>query len=70
MGVNASFQVPDVSCAHCKSTIESALRPLAGVERAEVDVDAKLVSVEFDPAVIDEAAVVHALAGAGYAVAR
>lgn len=63
------FNVPDVSCGHCKSAIETALRPLNGVEQADVDVEAKSVSVAFDDAVIDRAAVVRAIESAGYAVA-
>ena len=41
-----SFKVPDVSCEHCKSAIEGALRPLAGVRSAQVDVDGKTTIVD------------------------
>jgi len=61
--------VPDVSCGHCKSAIETALRPLNGVEEADVDIDDKTVSVSYDDAVIDRAGVVRAIESAGYAVA-
>jgi len=63
------FNVPDVSCGHCKSAIETALRPLNGVQEADVDIDAKSVAVAYDDAVIDRAAVVRAIESAGYAVA-
>ena len=64
-----SFNVPEVSCAHCKSTIEGALQPLNGIEEAEVDIEGKTVSVSFDDAVLDRTAVVRAIEASGYAVA-
>ena len=64
-----TFRVPEVSCGHYKSSIETALQPLNGVAQAEVDIDAKLVSVDFDDAVVDRAAVVRAIESAGYQVA-
>ncbi|MBA3291223.1 MAG: heavy-metal-associated domain-containing protein, partial [Actinobacteria bacterium] len=53
-----TFKVPDVSCGHCKSAIEGALRPLDGVQTAEVDVDTKTATVDFDDNVIDRNALV------------
>ena len=64
-----SFNVPEVSCGHCKDTIEGALKPLNGIERAEVDVDSKRVEVAFDESVVDRTAVVRAIEASGYAVA-
>jgi copper chaperone len=63
------FNVPEVSCAHCKSTIEGALLPLNGIETAEVDIEAKTVSVSFDQGVVDRTSVVRAIEASGYAVA-
>jgi copper chaperone len=64
-----TFNVPEVSCAHCKSSIEGALKPLAGVEDATVDIDSKVVTVDFDDNIVTEVAVVEAIASAGYEVA-
>ncbi len=64
-----SFKVPEVSCGHCKETIEGALTPVSGIERAAVDVDSKTVEVGFDEAVVDRATVVRAIEASGYAVA-
>ena len=64
-----TFKVPDVSCGHCKSAIEQALVPLAGVQGAEVDIDAKNVDVSYDEALIDRTGVVRAIEAAGYPVA-
>lgn len=63
-----TFKVPDVSCGHCKSAIEQGLVPLAGVQRAEVDIDSKNVAVDYDDAVIDRTGVVRAIEAAGYGV--
>ena len=63
------FNVPEVSCGHCKSTIEGALLPLNGIETAEVDIDGRTVSVSFDEAVVDRTSVVRAIEASGYAVA-
>lgn len=64
-----TYKVPDVSCGHCKSSIEGALQPLAGVQSASVDIDNKMVTVDFDDAVVDSARLVQAIEGAGYGVA-
>lgn len=64
-----NFNVPEVSCGHCKSSIENALAPVAGVREATVDLSSKQVVVEFDEAVTDRATVVRTIESAGYAVA-
>lgn len=64
-----NFNVPDVSCGHCKSSIETALQPLAGVQEANVDLEARSVQVDYDDSVIDRAGVVRAIEAAGYPVA-
>jgi copper chaperone len=63
------FQVPEVHCAHCKSSIEGALNPLEGVNEAKVDIDTKVVTVDFDPGVVPQDKLVEAINGAGYDVA-
>ena len=64
-----TFNVPEVSCAHCKSAIEGALAPLNGIESASVDIEGKTVAVTFDESVVDRAAVVRAIEAVGYPVA-
>ena len=66
---NERFNVPEVSCGHCKSAIETALQPLNGVQEADVDIESKSVSVAFDESVTDRATVVRAIESAGYGVA-
>jgi copper chaperone len=64
-----TFRVPEVSCGHCKSTIEGALQPLSGVTQALVDIDDKTVAVDFDDRAIGRADIVATIESAGYEVA-
>jgi copper chaperone len=66
--VQETFNVPDVHCDHCKSTIEGSLRPLEGIQRADVDVDGRSVTVDYDGSVIDRTSVLRAIESAGYPV--
>jgi len=56
-----TFSVPDMSCEHCKSTIEKALSSKNTIKNFEVDLNEKKVHVETeDPAemvqdILDEA---------------
>ncbi|HEU4481145.1 MAG TPA: cation transporter [Actinomycetota bacterium] len=63
------FNVPDVSCGHCKSAIEGAVAPLTGVESAVVDVDSKVVTVDFDASKVSRDEVVKTIEDSGYPVA-
>jgi Copper chaperone len=59
--------VPDMSCGHCKTTLEDALTSIRGVEIVRVDLDAKTVTVDHADG-LDEAALREAVVEAGYAV--
>ncbi len=62
------FDVPDVSCDHCKRAIEGAVAALPGVQSVTVDVQQKRVEVRLDDgATVDD--VRRAIEGEGYAVA-
>ena len=39
------FTVPEISCGHCKETIESIINSLDNVETVNVDIDQKSVEV-------------------------
>jgi copper chaperone len=61
-----TYSVPDISCGHCKSAIESEVGSLDDVASVTVDIDAKTVTV--DGSASDEA--IHAaISEAGYEVA-
>ncbi|MDJ0959311.1 MAG: copper ion binding protein [Acidimicrobiia bacterium] len=66
---NLTLNVPDISCGHCKTSIEGAVGELAGVDKVEVTIDARTVDVAFDDATVDQAAIVDAIEGVGYEVA-
>ncbi|KKX29428.1 heavy-metal-associated domain-containing protein [Rhizobium sp. LC145] len=40
------FEVPDMTCGHCASTVEKAIRMADPNASAKVDLDSKTVSVE------------------------
>ena len=61
-----SYQVPDISCGHCKTAIEGEVGALTQVDQVTVDIDARTVTVMGD---VDDSAVHAAIEEAGYAVA-
>ena len=61
-----TYSVPEISCGHCKSTIEAAVEGLGDIERVEVDIDAKTVTVEGG----DRDAIITVIEDAGYDVDR
>ena len=65
-----TLSVPDISCAHCKTSIEGAVSPLAGVDSAEVEIDARTVEVKYDESAVDLDAIIAAIDEQGYEVAR
>jgi copper chaperone len=65
---DVTLSVPDISCGHCKSSIEAAVEPMDGVDSAKVEINAKTVSVSFDPSVVDLATIVTAIDDQGYEV--
>jgi copper chaperone len=63
-----TLTVPEISCGHCKMSIEGAVSTLAGIDRVEVTIDAHTVDVSYDEQVVDRAAIVDAIEGQGYEV--
>ncbi|MEX2421660.1 MAG: cation transporter [Actinomycetota bacterium] len=61
-----TYDVPDISCGHCKSAIEGEVGKLTAVERVEVDIDARRVTVQGNAS---DAEVHAAIEEAGYEVA-
>ena len=43
--MESKFTVPEISCGHCKETIESIINSLDNVETVNVDIDQKSVEV-------------------------
>jgi copper chaperone len=64
-----TLSVPDISCGHCKSSIEGAVATVSGVSVVEVHIDERSVDVDFDDDTVTLAAIVEAIEAQGYAVA-
>ena len=65
-----TISVPDISCNHCKVSIEQAVGDLAGVEGVSVDIPARTVELSFDEAAVGLDQIIDAIEGAGYEVPR
>ena len=63
-----TLSVPDISCGHCKSSIEGAVNPLDGVSKAEVSIDSRNVDIEYDPSKIGLSSIIDAISDQGYDV--
>ncbi|MSS77079.1 heavy metal translocating P-type ATPase [Anaerococcus sp. WCA-380-WT-2B] len=58
-------KVNGMSCNHCKNHVEEALKKIAGIEKAEVNLDEKLANVAYFGS-IDEDEIKRAIEDAGY----
>jgi copper chaperone len=64
-----TLSVPDISCQHCKNSIEGAVRPLNGVESVEVAIDDRTVAIDYDGAEDTFEGIIGAIEEQGYEVA-
>ncbi|MDH3306977.1 MAG: copper ion binding protein [Acidimicrobiia bacterium] len=65
-----TLNVPDISCGHCKMSIEGAVSGLTGIGKVEVNIDPRTVDLEFDDAQVALDTIVAAIEEQGYEVAR
>lgn len=65
---NVKLEVPDISCDHCKTSIEGALRDVPGVSAVDVSVADRTVDVTFDES-LSSSAIVGIIEEQGYVVA-
>ncbi len=63
------LSVPAIDCEHCEYTVMGALGPLAGVKTVKVDIDGKLVNLEYDESLLSLDKVREILAEEDYPVA-
>ena len=63
-----TLNVPDISCGHCKSSIEGAVNPLDGIAKAEVSINDRNVDIEYDPSKIELSDIITAIDDQGYEV--
>ena len=67
---STTLTVPDISCGHCKMSIEGAVGTLTGVEKVEVHIDEKTVDVAFDDSDTSLDEIIAAIEEQGYTVPR
>ena len=63
---DATFGITGMTCASCSAVVEKVVGKLAGVASANVNLAMERLSVSYDPAVLDEAAIMDAVKRAGY----
>ena len=63
-----TLSVPDISCGHCKESIEGAVNELAGIDTVEVSIEDKTVAVSFNDD-LELERIVGAIEEQGYEVA-
>lgn len=66
--MKAQLSVPEISCAHCKESIEGAVSSLAGVESVTVDIDPKTVTLSYDEDAVSLSDIRAAIEEVGYEV--
>jgi copper chaperone len=64
-----TISVPDISCNHCKMSIEGAVGALDGVDKVEVHIEPRTVDVDFNEASVSIEAIHAAIEEQGYEVA-
>jgi copper chaperone len=68
--ITQTLSVPDISCGHCKMSIEGALSDLGGVTTAEVHIDPRTVDITWNEETVQLDAIVAAIEEQGYEVSR
>lgn len=63
-----TLSVPDISCGHCKESIEGAVAPMEGVAKAIVSIDDRTVDVEYEASDVALDLIVTAIEDQGYEV--
>ena len=65
---STTLNVPDISCGHCKSSIEGAVGELSGIDSVEVSIEGKTVAVSYgDDLTLDT--IIETIEEQGYDVA-
>ena len=63
---NKTFDVPDMSCGHCKAAVEDEINKLSGVEHSNADFEKGLVMVRYDEDRVTDDDLKGAIEEAGY----
>ena len=63
-----NLSVEGMSCQHCVHAVKSSVAVLAGVDKVEVSLEKKLVTVGFDPGLTSLQIIKTAIEDQGYSV--
>jgi copper chaperone len=63
-----TLSVPEISCGHCKQSIEGAVATLPGVDRVDVRIADKAVDIDYDGTETTFDTIVAAIEDSGYEV--
>ena len=66
---NVTYSVPELHCGACEQAVQKGLGRLAGISSVAVDLTAKTVAIQFDPAEVTESELKGAIENAGFDVA-
>lgn len=61
-----TFNIPEINCGHCTSSIEGALKDLAGVQSVNTSVEDKTATVQFTEEMITITAIIEAIDDVGF----
>jgi len=70
MKIRSKFDIEGMTCSGCSSRLERKISGLRGMEKAEVNLLAKTMHVEYDEDVLGEGAIVEAVEAMGFSAAR
>jgi copper chaperone len=62
----STLTVKDMSCGHCKMTVENAVKALDGVKKAKVNLRAKTVTIKYEGTDVGPDQFKEAISQAGY----
>ena len=65
---HATFNVPEMSCGHCKAAVEGELNKLSGVEHSNADFEKGVVEVRYEGGRVTTGELKGAIEEAGYSV--
>ena len=60
------FNVHGMTCSGCAASVERAVSSLTGVRHVQVNLDAKMVKVDYDESLVDSDAIRTRMEDAGY----
>jgi Cu(I)/Ag(I) efflux system membrane fusion protein len=63
---HATINIPTAQCDVCQGKIETALKKVAGVKNYDIDIDGKVVNVNFDKSVTNLGKIENAITAVGY----